>query len=135
MNTILSFLQAHWELVALAGILLALILKEEVHQHPRGVTMVSPEEAIQLINKSKATVVDIRSKADFSQGHIINAANLAADTLTNSLAAAKKYAPIIVTCLRGQSCIPAATSLHQAGFDKVYTLQGGITAWKQAGLP
>ncbi|MHB0873772.1 MAG: rhodanese-like domain-containing protein [Acidithiobacillus ferrooxidans] len=29
----------------------------------------------------------------------------------------------------------AAASLKKAGFDKIYSLRGGIGAWRSAGLP
>jgi len=43
--------------------------------------------------------------------------------------------PVIAYCARGQRSRMAASSLAKAGFSEIYHLNGGIDAWRAAGLP
>ena len=42
---------------------------------------------------------------------------------------------MIVVCDDGNRSGRAATALRKHGFEQVFTLSGGIGAWRQAGLP
>jgi len=42
---------------------------------------------------------------------------------------------VIVVCDDGSRSGRAATALRRQGFEQVFTLSGGIGAWRQAGLP
>jgi len=46
-----------------------------------------------------------------------------------------KNQPIMLYCAGGNRSSESAKLLKDAGFKEVYDLQGGITAWKNAGLP
>ena len=43
--------------------------------------------------------------------------------------------PVVVYCGRGQRSRGAGTTLAKLGFGEIYSLHGGIKAWKDAGLP
>ncbi|MDH4073129.1 MAG: rhodanese-like domain-containing protein [Gammaproteobacteria bacterium] len=42
---------------------------------------------------------------------------------------------MLTVCDAGLSSSRAASSLRKLGFESVYSLKGGITAWTQANLP
>src|SRR6185369_4719329 len=94
-------------------------------------------QATLLINKEDAQIVDVREQAEFSAGHIIGARHIpyaevdarAADMKRN------KTKPIIVCCATGTRSAAAVAAFKKQGFEKVFSLNGGIAAWKQAGLP
>jgi len=46
-----------------------------------------------------------------------------------------KAKPYFVYCASGVRSGKAADKMKELGFEKVYTLEGGIKAWKAAGLP
>ena len=46
-----------------------------------------------------------------------------------------KNKPIVAVCDAGGSSNKAVDSLRKTGFESVYGLKGGMTAWTQAGLP
>ena len=46
-----------------------------------------------------------------------------------------KTRPVIVHCQNGTRSAAGMAMLSKHGFEKVFTLAGGITAWKAAGLP
>jgi rhodanese-related sulfurtransferase len=93
--------------------------------------------ATQLINKRNAVVVDIREAAEFGKGHLPQAKSAPLAELANKAAALAKdkSVPIIVVCQTGQRAGKAHAALKQAGYSEIYSLEGGVAAWQQAGLP
>ncbi|MBY4946154.1 rhodanese-like domain-containing protein [Cupriavidus respiraculi] len=98
---------------------------------------VNPAAATQLINRRGAVVVDIRDTAEYTKGHLPQARSAPLQELSARAAglAKDKGAPIIVVCQTGQRSAKAHAALKEAGYGEVYSLEGGVTAWQQAGLP
>ena len=98
---------------------------------------VDPLGATEMINHKDATVIDVRSAADFAAGHIVNAVNIPMNGFKNQLAVLGKYKgkPIIVNCKSGGQSGAACEHLRKQGFEEVYNLKGGILAWQAANLP
>jgi rhodanese-related sulfurtransferase len=109
-----------------------------VFYHQRtGAKGVSPAQAVGLINRSDAAVVDIRDKKEFDEGHIVDALHIPAAKLAQRLAELKKKQskPIIVVCKMGQQAGESVKALEAAGFESVYKLLGGMTEWRGQSLP
>jgi rhodanese-related sulfurtransferase len=96
-----------------------------------------PIQAVQLLNRENALPLDVRGAADFAAGHIINARNIPADEIKSRIDELKKFSgrPILVYCASGQRSAGVVKELASAGLDKVYTLKGGIAAWRSDNLP
>ena len=94
-------------------------------------------QATLLINQQNALVLDVREGAEYEKGHMLNARNIALGELESRAAEIEKYKakPLIVVCDDGNRSGRAATALRKQGFEQVFTLSGGIGAWRQAGLP
>jgi rhodanese-related sulfurtransferase len=93
-------------------------------------------QATQLINNKHAQVVDVRDAADFARGSLPNAKNIPLAELEKRAAKElKKERPVIVLCNSGNIAGRAAAQLRAAGLPEVYVLAGGISAWREAGLP
>lgn len=94
-------------------------------------------QATQLINQKDAVIVDIRDQGEYAAGHIMNAKSIPAKVFSDRKAELDKLkgAPIIISCDSGQRAGPAAQKLREMGFTDVHVLQGGLNAWKEAGLP
>ncbi|MCX8004244.1 MAG: rhodanese-like domain-containing protein [Burkholderiaceae bacterium] len=92
-------------------------------------------EATRLINGKNAQVVDVRSPQEFAAGSLPHAKNIPAANLKERLGELKKERPVIVVCNTGTSAGPAAAQLRASGFTEVYVLNGGVRAWREAGLP
>lgn len=97
----------------------------------------SPADATRLINSEDAVVLDVRTDGEFNQGHIVNSVHIPHNRLNEQFDKLKKYKarPIITACRNGQQAAGATTALRKQGFEKVYLLGGGITAWQGASLP
>ena len=108
----------------------------ELRRKASGIVSVDPVEAVTLIN-GDAMVVDLRTAELFSSGHIVSAKNIPMDELDagHERLASSKDKPIVTVCQAGVTSTKAVDKLRKAGFDSVYSLKGGMTAWSQAGLP
>lgn len=93
--------------------------------------------ATQLINQKDAVVIDVRDQGEYAAGHILNAKSFPEKVFADRKNELEKLksAPIIVSCDTGQRAGGAAQKLREMGFTEVYTLQGGLNAWRDAGLP
>lgn len=98
---------------------------------------VNTAAATQLINKRNAVVVDIRDAAEYAKGHLPQARSAPLAELAAKAAglAKDKSVPIIVVCQTGQRSGKAQAALKEAGYSEIYSLEGGLAAWQQAGLP
>jgi rhodanese-related sulfurtransferase len=102
-----------------------------------GVPSLSPAEAVTLINRNNALVLDVRDEAEFTNGHIADAMHIPVADLEGRLAELKKYKskPVLVNCQRGARSAKACEILRKAEFTQVHNLHGGLDAWQQAKLP
>lgn len=102
-----------------------------------GVPNVGTTEAVTLINRQHALVLDVRTDTEFASGHILDAKHIPLDKLAERLGELNKYKdkPILVNCQRGGRSVKACEILRKAEFKQVHNLQGGLEAWLQAKLP
>jgi rhodanese-related sulfurtransferase len=71
--------------------------------------------------KDGATIVDVRSKSEYSSGHIKGSINIPLDTLSNNLNKIKdKNKPVITCCASGMRSASAKGILTSKGFTQVY---------------
>ncbi|MEY2810642.1 MAG: Thiosulfate sulfurtransferase PspE precursor, partial [Pseudomonadota bacterium] len=63
----------------------------------------SPQQAVQMINREKAQVIDVCSAEEFAAGHLIGARHVPLDQLEQQLAgvAKNKSQPLILVCASG----------------------------------
>ena len=98
---------------------------------------VGPVEAVQLINRRDAVVLDVRNAQEYKAGHITNARHLPESEIDSRMKELEKMKakPIIVSCARGNRSLTVANRLRKLGFAEVFSLRGGIAAWQQANMP
>ena len=103
----------------------------------RGGSRVSLLQATQLLNQGKSVVLDIRSPEDFAAGHIRDARHIPLKELKSRISELDKFKSksVIVVCSSGAQSARAASVLKSAGFGDVYSLDGGLAAWRAQGLP
>ena len=98
---------------------------------------VGPAEAVTLINRKDAVVLDVRDEKDFVGGHINNARHIPEKELPDRMKELEKFKnkSVIVSCASGRRAATVADSLRKQGFANIVALRGGIGAWQQAGMP
>lgn len=135
MQQFLLFVGQHWMLVLLFIVILGAIIWLETQGKVSGVARVSPQQAIDLINRQSAVIYDIRDKSLFNQGHIAKAKNLTASELESKDLSSYKDTPVLIVCNNGVSAPKLGAKLKQQGLSKLYFIQGGINAWTAANFP
>ena len=132
----LPFLMHNWALVLIALVSGTLLLAPGLLQGIRSGGL-TPGDAVQLINREKAVVVDVSEADEFAGGHIVGARNVPVANFAQRLpeVVKNKTVPLILVCpsgARAQRCLAAAKTL---GYEKAVVLGGGLRAWKEANLP
>jgi len=132
-----SFFTENFILFAALGIILALILRMEIKRALRGFKNITAAEAVQLINKEDAVLIDVRESNELTQGSIRNAKHMALSVLKQRVDELKSSAdkPVIAYCKTGNRSNEACEILKKNNFTNVMSLKGGIEAWKVANLP
>jgi len=97
----------------------------------------SATQAVQLINREKALVIDVCEPAEFAAGHVGGAKNIPLAQLQERLpqVAKNKAVPVIMVCAKGGRAARAAGIAKGLGYDKAQTLSGGLSAWRAANMP
>ena len=104
---------------------------------PSGRNSLSPTQATQLINREDAQIVDVREPDEYVSGHLSESRNIPLGRLEERAGELDKFknSPLILVCQTGARSSGACAKLEKLGFTKVHNLQGGINAWRTAGLP
>ncbi|EKD74985.1 MAG: rhodanese-like protein [uncultured bacterium] len=137
MNSFITFLIAHWDLTAATLLIVALIIFFEIREHAPGISHLSTQEALHMMNRENALVLDVRDEKLFSEGHILKAHNIPFACLEKEISHFEKNKehPVILVCNAGNRSVQAAKLLHHHHFKKVFSLKGGMGAWRLSNLP
>jgi adenylyltransferase/sulfurtransferase len=90
-----------------------------------------------LNNGAGYTLVDVREKEEYREGHLRGAISLPRGFLEIRVEETipDKNAPVIAYCAGGTRSLLAARGMAEMGYTNVISMTGGYTAWKGAGLP
>ncbi len=129
----LEFITAHY---VLSGIFLTLVVLLIMQQSRNSGRNLTSRELTAMVNRDEAFILDIRSKKDFSTGHIVGSVNISNDQINTRMNELEKHKDktIIVVCASGVNAGGACSELKKAGFN-VARLSGGITGWRNENLP
>jgi phage shock protein E len=107
-----------------------------------GYTNVTPAEANALIQAHQGdpnfVILDVRDPDEFAGGHIEGAINVCLNCVSSfaeSVTDFDKAKTYLVYCRSGRRSATASGIMAAEGFQNVYNMTGGITAWQVAGLP
>ena len=88
----------------------------------------SAEGAVQLINRERAVVVDVREPEEFATGHVSGARNVPLDQLEAKLAGTvkNKSLPLLIVCATGARAQRAVAVARKLGYEQAQALAGGL---------
>ena len=132
----MSFFIDNWVLIAVAFASGAMLVWPAVRAGGRAGSL-NTTDAVLLMNREKAVVVDVRDAEGFASGHIIGAKNLPLADLEAKLPGAvkNKAAQVIMVCANGASANKGVAIAKKLGYDNAQSLTGGMGAWRAANLP
>lgn len=132
----MQFVINNWYLFLAAAIIIALLIGQPLRARLSGIAVVRPHEAVRVINRENAVVVDVRETAEYETGHIPNALHVPLSGIADAKPLQKlKDKPVVLYCRSGQRSMQAGSKLRAQGFTRLYNLAGGITAWQNENLP
>ncbi|OCL19745.1 rhodanese-like domain-containing protein [Gilliamella sp. wkB171] len=102
------------------------------------VKIINNAQAINMINKQNAVIVDIRSADSFKKGHVTESHNVLPIDIKNASAKTIdkfKEDLIILIDENGLSSTNIGEILVKQGFLHVYALKDGIAGWNGENLP
>ena len=132
-------MRSHFKRSLGATLLAGVLLLSACSSDTAAFELTSAVDSQELLAESPAglTVLDIRTPEEFASGYIAGATNLDfyEAEFSSWLDDLDKDAPYFVYCRSGNRSNGAGSILKKHGFENVYNLGGGITAWQSANLP
>ena len=132
-----EFTVNHPLLVIAFAVLLGLIFFNEMKVATQRFASLTPAAAVQLMNKEDVVVLDVREAAETIGGKITRAIQIPVGAVAKRIGELEKHKDktLLVYCKSGARAGVACKELGKHGFDKVYSLNGGLLAWQEAHLP
>ncbi len=129
-----KFIIENWMLILMAAASGGLLLWQTLQKSTGGA--VGTAEAVRLINREKGVLIDVCEPAEYDAGHAVGARNIPFGNLDGAKTLpSNKSVPLVLLCASGARARRAAALLQKAGYDKAIAVAGGMTAWREAGLP
>jgi len=135
-----KFFIDNWYLFIVAIVSGGMLLWQTFGKGAIGGARVSTADAVQLINREKAVLIDVSEPAEYAAGHAVGSrsvplANLQSTGNVPSELPKNKALPLVVVCSNGNRSMRAVAALKNLGFENTKALAGGLTAWREANLP
>ncbi|MEO5883084.1 MAG: rhodanese-like domain-containing protein [Caldimonas sp.] len=131
----MDFVLQNWYLFAAAIASGTLLLMPMLSQAGGG-GRISAADAVHLINREKAVLIDVSEPAEYAAAHAVGAKNAPLATLENSRELPKNKAlPLVIVCPTGSRAPRAVAVLKKLGYENARVLAGGLAAWRAANLP
>ena len=98
------------------------------------VKLVTATEMKSILELEDVQLVDVRTPQEFEQKRISNAQNIdfRSPTFDKDIQKLDKSKPVVLYCKSGGRSAKCVEKLKEAGFEKIYELDGGISKWEHS---
>ena len=98
------------------------------------IKLVTADEMKQIIELEDVQVVDVRTASEFEAIHVKSAQNIDfnSPTFDKDIQKLDKSKPVVLYCKGGGRSAKCAKKLKDAGFEKIYDLEGGLSKWEHS---
>ena len=132
----MKFFIDNWFLFLAAAVSGGLLVWPMFGKGATGGAKVSTADAVNLINREKAVLIDVSEPAEYAAGHPMGAKSVPLAQIETSNALPKnKTLPLVVVCATGARASKGVAALKKLGFENARALAGGLEAWRAANLP
>ena len=102
-------------------------------EHGSEIREIAPHQLARM--KPHPLIIDIREEREYSLGHIEGAVHVSRNSLESRVLeiAPELHTPIVIYCAVGSACVSAAEALRRLGYQKIFSLKGGLQSWLEAG--
>ena len=134
-KTFVKFIIDNWYLLVIALVSGTMLLYPMLKGATAG--SLSTAQAIQLINRDKAVVIDVCEPDEFAAGHVQGAKNVPLGQLEERLPTVvkNKAVPVVLVCASGARANRAVAIAKKLGYENAQAMAGGLKAWREASLP
>ena len=131
------FLEKNLFLAVVCVVSLGMLLWPLIQGAATGAKNVSVQQAVQLINRRDAVLLDVRDAAEYAAGHLPNSRHIPIGEMDKRLKELDKFKqrPVVVICRSGNRAASACAVLKKNGFAEAFALKGGVLGWQQANMP
>ena len=93
--------------------------------------------AVQLINREKAVLIDVRDAQEYAAGHPLGARSVPLAELEAKLPSVvkNKNLPVLLLCGTGTRARRAVDAAKKLGYENAQVIAGGMRGWSDANLP
>lgn len=132
----MNFFIDNWALFAIAITSAAMLLWPVVSRGARAGGL-NATQAVLLMNREKAVVVDVCEPSEYASGHVVGSKNIPLSQLESKLTSVvkNKSTPVILVCASGMRSNRAVAIATKLGYERALSLSGGMGAWREASLP
>jgi rhodanese-related sulfurtransferase len=136
MDRVLEFVSHHPWLAAATALVAAFIVVYEMRARSESLVSVTPQEVIRLMNQG-ALLLDLRPQEQYQAGHVTGARQMSGEQILSAADTLKKHKEKTVVVYDDSGSLGAAAvrQLAAQGFTRVFTLRGGLAAWRADHLP
>jgi len=136
MDRVLEFVSHHPWFGTATMVLAAMVVVYEMRLRAESQVSVSPQELIRLMNQG-ALVLDLRPAEQYQAGHLAGARQMSGEQILKASDTLKKHKekPVVVYDDGGSLGASAVRQLAAQGFTRVFSLRGGLAAWRADNLP
>ena len=132
-----EFAANHPFLVIAFVVLLVLIFFNELKIATQRFASLTPAAAVQLMNSEDVVVLDVREPGETVGGKIAKAIQIPVGAIAKRMNELEKHKnkTLLIYDKTGARSGIACKELSKNGFEKVYSLNGGLLAWQDAHMP
>ena len=134
MDRFIEFILNHYIIVLAFAVVTYLLIQEIFDSALNKSHAITPLSAVAKMNKHEdMLIIDVREPPEFVTSHIEQAINTPLSKLAEVLPTLTEHKnkPVLITCQNGTRSASASKQLAKAGFEQVFVLAGGITAWEE----
>ena len=98
------------------------------------IKLVTADEMKQIIELEDVQVVDVRTASEFEAIRVKSAQNIDfnSPTFDKDIQKLDKSKPVVLYCKGGGRSAKCAKKLKDAGLEKIYDLEGGLSKWEHS---
>ncbi|WP_156289466.1 rhodanese-like domain-containing protein [Oceanobacillus salinisoli] len=95
----------------------------------KGITNITVQEAKNKFKDNHVQFIDVRTPGEYKVNHRKPFKNIPLSNLSSKVDTLDKEKELVVICQSGMRSAKAAKMLKKQGFQKIYNVKGGMSAW------
>ncbi|MBU5466255.1 rhodanese-like domain-containing protein [Virgibacillus sp. MSJ-26] len=95
----------------------------------KGITNITVQEAKDKFKDKSVQFIDVRTPGEYKANHRKPFKNIPLSNLPSQVDKLEKDKEVVVICQSGMRSAKAANMLKKQGFENIYNVKGGMSAW------